>query len=267
MNRKKSLRPKLAYASLACVLASPMSAVHADEDRNWNVTLGAGVANLPEYAGSDDTKTRALPLVSVRYGRFFIGGVPGAGTPAGLGAYLHESNRWSLGIAVSGDVTKPREESDDPHLRGLGDIDSTVRGGVFASYTLNWFTLRGSVLSDIGGNDQGTLVSLDAEARYSPSDRLTFSAGPGLTWANEEYTQTFFGVDVEQAANSGFAEYTPEAGIALVRLSFGANYRLTSHWNLGARLSAARLDGDAGDSAVVEDKNQNTYALFVTYRF
>jgi outer membrane protein len=267
MNRKNLLRLGLSHASLACMLSLPMSAVLADENDGWDVTLGAGVATLPKYPGSDDTETHALPLISVRYGRFFIGGVPGAGTPAGLGAYLHESERWSVGVAVSGDVIKPREESDDPRLRGLGDIDSTVRGGVFASYTLDWFTLRGSVLSDLGGNDQGTLVSLDAEARYSPSDRLTLSAGPGLTWANADYTQTFFGVSAEQAANSGFGEYSPKSGVALVRLSFGANYRLTPHWNLGARVSAAQLNGDAGDSAIVEDKNQNTYALFVSYRF
>jgi hypothetical protein len=59
------------------------------------------------------------------------------------------------GLAVSGDVIKPRKESDDAHLRGLGDIDSTVRGGAFASYTLDWFTLRGSVLSDLGSDPVG----------------------------------------------------------------------------------------------------------------
>jgi outer membrane protein len=195
-----------------------MSAALADESEVWRVAVGAGVANLPKYPGSGATQTRPLPLVSVRYGRFFIGGVPGAGTPAGLGVYLHENEHWSIGLAVGGDVIKPRKESDDVRLRGLGDISSTARGGVFGSYTLDWFTLRGSVLSDLGGNHAGTLASLDAEARYSPTNQLTLSAGPGLAWANTEYMQAFFGVNAAQAAHSSFAEYSPKSGIALVRL-------------------------------------------------
>src|SRR5262245_52384084 len=61
----------------------------------------------------------------------FLGGVPDTGAPAGLGAYLYEDKHWKLGAALSGDIIKPRKESDDSrHLRGLGDIDGTVRGGL-----------------------------------------------------------------------------------------------------------------------------------------
>jgi len=74
-------------------------------------------------------------------------------------------------------------------------------------------------------------------------------------------------VNASQAANSDFALYSPKSSVSTARFSFGANYQLTSHWNLGAHLTAARLRGDAGDSAIVEDKNQNVYALFTTYRF
>jgi outer membrane protein len=47
----------------------------------------------------------------------------------------------------------------------------------------------------------------------------------------------------------------------------GAQYALTEKWSLGSRISASRLLGDAADSPIVEDENQNTYALFMMYRF
>lgn len=261
---------RVAQACFAVGLAFPASLAWADDAEEkrdpWQISLGAGVASLPEYPGSGSNETRVLPLVNVRYKRFFLGGAPGSGSPAGLGAYLYEDRSWNIGAVISGDVQDPRQESDGARLRGLGDIDGTVRAGLFASYRLGWLTLRGSALSDVAGKDQGTTASFDAEATFRPLPHLTLSAGPGITWGNERYMQTFFGVDADQAARSGFAQYTVGSGASLARLSFGAQYELTPQWSLGSRITAARLLGDAADSPIVEDKNQNTYALFVIYR-
>jgi outer membrane protein len=222
---------------------------------------------MPEYPGSDVSESRALPLISVRYKRFFLGGAPGSGSPAGLGAYLYEGDSWSLGAVVSRDATDPREESDDARLRGLGDIDATLRAGLFSSYRIGWLTLSASAMTDVSGKQQGTVVSFDAEATYSPFPQLRLSAGPGVTWSDEDNMQTFFGVTSEQAARSAYVPYTPAAGVSAVRVSFGAQYLFASHWFLGARITAAQLQGDAAESPIVVDKNQNLYALFVGYRF
>jgi outer membrane protein len=253
--------------ALACLTSAALADETPQEKKNWQIVLGAGAVNLPEYPGSDSYETRGLPLVSVRYKRFFLGGAPGSGSPGGLGAYLYESKTWSLGAVVAPDAMDPREESDDARLRGLGDIDSTTRAGLFASYRISWLTLRMTAMSDIADKGQGTVATFDAEGTYRPFPRLSLSAGPGVTWANAESMQTFFGISADQAASSAFAQYTPGSGVSLVRVSFGAQYLLTSHWSLGGRVTAARLQGDAADSPVVQDKNQNIYALFFSYRF
>jgi outer membrane protein len=168
---------------------------------------------------------------------------------------------------VSPDTRDPRKESDDARLRGLGDIDSTVRAGLFTSYRIGWLTLKASALTDVADNDQGTIANLDAELTYRPFPRLVLSGGPGVSWSDKKYTQTFFGINNEQAARSGFAPYLPGGGVNVVRLSFGAQYLLTPHWFLGAHVTAAQLQGDAADSAIVAEKNQNLYAMFFGYRF
>ena len=236
-------------------------------DDTWQVTLGAGVVSSPEYPGASDNKTRALPVISATYGRYFIGSVPGVGVPAGLGAYLYQDSQWRIGVAIGGGIGKARDESDDPRLRGLGNIDGTARGGVFASYQGSWYAVRANVMTDIGGKDQGTLAALDFDARYVPLRGLTLTAGPGLIWADNAYTRTFFGIDGLQNVRSGLARYEAKGGINSVRFSVGASYRLTPNWMLNARVTAAELRGDAVNSPITADKSQVTFGMFASYRF
>lgn len=236
-------------------------------DTNWRFSAGLGVFSRPKYPGSDDTQLVPVPLVSANFGRFFIGGTPGAGFPVGVGANLIQNDAWRFGVALGGELSKPRSASDAPMLRGWGDISETALGSVFATYTHDWLSVRGFVVSDIGGNDQGTRIAIDVEGRYQVNDKLTLSAGPGVTWADGSYTQTFYGISAQQSLTAGIGPYAASSGLNTVRFSVGAQYQLTPQWSLGASLIAAWLQGDAEDSPVTKDKSQNTYGIFASYRF
>lgn len=253
-----------AFLALAGGLTGAFAQPAADR---WQFSAGVGLASQPEYPGSGDRETRAVPLLSAAYGRYFLGGVPAAGVPFGVGAYLVQDGPWRLGVGLGGQLSKPREESDSPRLRGLGDIDGTALGSVFGSYSLDWLSLRSALITDIGGGDQGTRVSFDLEARTSPLPGLLLTAGPGLTWTDDKYMQKYFGIDARQSANSGLAAYTPKGGINTLRFGVGATYLLTPQWSVGTRLTAATLRGDARDSPITEKRSQNVYSLFATYRF
>ena len=236
-------------------------------DDSWRFALGGGVVSTPKFPGSKDLKTEVVPLISATYGRFFVGAVPGSGTPAGVGVNLYQDSHWRLGAALSADIFSPRKESDDSHLRGLGDINRTARAGVFASYTYDWLSIRANVASDILNKKQGTTAGLEVEASYHPTDQLTLTAGPGITCADRQYMKTFFGVDAEQSARSGLPAFDAKSGVSNVRFSVGANYQFDPHWSVGARFSAAKLRGAAADSPITEKATQNTTGLFVVYRF
>jgi outer membrane protein len=259
-------------ASTAIAALAPAGAAFADgppDDDQWHVALGAGVMVKPLYPGSSETETRPLPFLNARRGRFFIGQAPGV-PGLGVGYDLVAGENFRAGAALGVMPFKARDEGDvgdDPRLRGLGDIDGTVYAGFYASYTVDWFELSGSIMSDAGGKDHGTVASLDAEVNFQPTERLNISFGPGVTWSNAKHNRTFYGVDAVQAARSGLALYTPDAGASEVRFSLGARYQLGEHWMLGARATAAQLQGDAKDSPIVGDKQQNTYGVFAAYQF
>jgi outer membrane protein len=233
----------------------------------WKFLLGGGAINGPRYPGSRYDFTRGLPLVSISYGRFFIGAVPGGGAPAGAGAYLLHTEHWAIGLDIGGDARKPRRATDDPILRGWGDIKGTARGGAFASYTRDWLSVRGSISDDIGGHHEGISASLAVEAKYHATPRLTLSIGPEATWVNDQYAQTFFGISAAQSEIGGVAPFRARSGIDSVGGSAGATYLLTDHRSLGAHESYGKLRGDAADSPVTTDKTQRMYGAFAMYRF
>jgi len=272
MNASFNSRPRLlaAAASIAALLAS--QSVLAEEPQSpeadaWQFAIGVGAVSHARYPGSAERKTSGFPVLSAQYGRYFIGSVPGAGVPAGLGAYLLQDDHLHVGIGLGGDVGKARQESDSPRLHGLGDVDGTVLGTVFASYGYQWFTVRSSTVSDIGGKHHGTRAALELEGKYAVSEKLSLSAGPSVTWADARYTQKFFGIDAAQSARSGRAIYTPKSGINSVGLSLGAELRVSPSWGVGAMVNASQLRGGAADSPVTERKSQSAAGLFAAYRF
>jgi outer membrane protein len=268
-----SVRPAAAQTSVDAGNVPSAAAQEEDESGvpdpfsdKWKFALGGGIVNGPRYPGSRYDFTRGLPLVSVSYGRFFLGAVPGSGAPAGAGAYLLHTEHWAIGLDIGGDARKPRRATDDPILRGWGDIPGTARAGMFASYTRDWLSIRGSV-SDAVAHHEGVLASLAVEAEYHATQRLTLSIGPEMTWANNQYAQTFFGISAAQSEIAGIAPYRAKSGVNTVGGSAGATYMLTDHWSLGAHVSYGRLQGDAANSPVTTDKTQRMYGAFVTYRF
>jgi MipA family protein len=234
----------------------------------WTVVAGIGAVDTPLYPGSSVERIRPWPIVSATYGRYFIGGVPGAGSPAGFGLYFLKDSHWRLGASLSYDFIAPREESEDEHaLRGLGSVARTAHATIFGSYTDDWFTVRSSVTSDIAGKHEGTTATLDLEGTYRPTDSLTLSAGPGVTWANTQYNQTFFGVDSEQNIRSGYAIYTPKSGVASARFSLSTHYKISDQWSAGIIACLARLEGDEANSPITMKKTQIMYGMFALYSF
>jgi MipA family protein len=236
------------------------------QESAWRVSVGGGLVSAPKFPGADSQRILALPFVAASYGRFFFGADPGAASLGGVGVNLYRDSHWRLATALSAGLSR-RKESDDPRLQGLGDVDRTVSAGVGVTYTQDWFALSTSVLTDVLNRGHGTLARFDARARYRAGERLTFFAGPGVTWADNRYTQTFFGVDANQSAASGLPQFDAHAGLNSVRLSLGAGYRFDRHWGAGVFGSISRLQGDAASSPITEDKSQYFVGAVVSYRF
>ncbi len=260
---------KLTLTSLSLAVATTLLysavAIAGDDEfiREFHGIAGLGAGAEPKYLGSKDTKGQVFPVGQVTYDRYFIGGPVGLG----VGAYLYKDDRFEFGVGLSQQLGTQRKESDDAHLKGLGDIKATQRFAVFGAYKYAWLTVKTSLLSDIGGKHQGLQATIGAEAKYRPIPRLQLTAGPKVTYGNTQYMKTFYGVTPQQSVNSGLAEFAPKSGVTSTALELGAVYQIDKSWLIGSRASFGHLGGDSGKSPITEKKAVNFAGVYFAYKF
>lgn len=229
---------------------------------DFDVTLGALVGTGPDYEGSDSYDFVALPVVNVTYrDTLFL-------RTNTLGATFSPIENLSFGPLMSYGFGRDEDDNDD--LEGLGDVDSAVLVGGFASYEISRFELSVNVLHAVTGDHDGTVVAPSVSYGQKVTSALSVEVEVGATWASDDYMETFFGIDAVQAANSRLRRFDAEAGFKDIGLSFGANYRLSEGWALLGKVGYTRLLGDAADSPLVDDvgsPNQFHVMTGLTYSF
>lgn len=229
-------------------------------DSDWVIRLGAFGVITPKYEGSEDHKIRAFPLIDLEYKkRFFLNPVKG------LGVWFWRGSQTKAGVSVS--YTNGRDEDDSSHLEGLGDVD----GGVTANLYLDWSPRPWSVSvhyrRQMTGNDTGTLVDLRAGYGFRLVGPLFLKPSVRFKYADSDYNQSYFSVTPRQSVNSGLPAYDADSGVNGVGAGVLALVFLNKHWSLQALCNYERLVGDAGDSPIVQDKNQVRAGLGFSYQF
>ncbi len=122
------------------------------------------------------------------------------------------------------------------------------------------------VRQGIGGHD-GIVADLTATYLGRFTDRLSHTAGLGLTYGDDEFMGTYFGIDAERSARSGRARYEAGAGLKDAGLFASLGYAVTDAIDMFALASYRRLLGDAADSPVVEEVDRVVLGLGASYKF
>jgi outer membrane scaffolding protein for murein synthesis (MipA/OmpV family) len=227
---------------------------------DWSIAVGPGVYAAPKYPGARASMVYPIPYQDIEYRhRFFSRGFDF------LGAYLLNDDTWQVGADFQLDPTW-RRGKDDARVAGLGDVRPTVRGRVFAQATWYFVTLSGDLAQDIAGRGQGLVANGDLFFSL-PAGKWMFTVGPGVTWTDRRYMDTFFGVTEVQSSRSGLAAHPVGSGLREWHANAYVTYQLSSRWTALASLTFARLEGDAASSPVTERKQQWTSMAALTYRF
>lgn len=249
-------------AVLLAVSGVAMAAAPAWADVNgWNASVGAGVLVAPVFAGSGEGKVRGLPLVDISNPNspFFLN------TYKGLGAKFSPAPRWEAGMALQ--YVPGRDESDDNHLRGLGDIDDTAGIDAFASYALtDQVKLEGDIRQELGATE-GWTGRFGVSAMQPLSQQTRLVGGVNTTFGSGRYMQDWYGVNVNQASRSGLPAFNAEAGFRDVGAKIGVIHTLNEHVSLNATAGYAVLLGDARRSPVSTENDVPSLLLGATYRF
>ncbi len=239
-----------------------------DPKKDWDIRLGVGALYQPAYEGSDEYKIRALPLpfISYRDVVFLRGLTLGANAFTVQGA--RPGDKLQLGPLVRYQFARDADDSDD--LRGMGDVDGAVELGGFITYGIGPWSTGLTVFRDVSDSHDGLTAKLAAGHRLPLGPQLMLRSELSTTWADDNYTRTYFGVTAAQSARSGMRQYRPEGGFKDAGLTVDLDYSLTQNWGVTGRAGYKRMLGDAADSPLVADRgdaNQLSTGVFVNYRF
>lgn len=264
----RSVPPDLPVPAAAAAPATELPAA----ETVWEGAVGANFSFRPEYAGASARVAKVSPALFLRYGRFTITNASGFVTRRaddvvrGLSVDMLQTERLRVNLALRFDAG--RSESTSDALSGLGNIKATVRARLNANWRLDDGWRAGASWSvdafGRGGGNFGDL-SLGYEQRLGP--RTTASVGAALSLAGDRYMQTYFGVSEAQARRSGYAVYSPGAGVRDVVLSANFRTELGADWLMLGGANLSRLLGPAATSPLTRQADGWGLSLGAARRF
>ncbi len=236
-----------------------------DEWAVSQVEVGGILVVLPKYEGSDEYEVLGFPYILPTFagGPGFLNRIDARGLDD---VRFNLIDRDGFVAGPLGGYTLGREEDDGDLLDGLGDIDGGVVVGGFVGYRL------GPVLFDVAflqffDDLEGYQIRFGAEIERQISDRVKLTGRIGANYADESYTQTYFGVSAGQSIDSGLDVHDADAGFKDVYVQAGIKADLDDRWSARATVRYSHLLGDAGDSPVVELEDQFIGLVGLSYKF
>lgn len=265
---------KLTALALGLCLAATSTLAHAqsrpniaEADKGWSVSVGAGALFSPNYMGDDAYALSVVPYIRATYSDKFF-----ASVQEGIGYNLIQTEAFRAGPLATIEFGRD-EESGGPFrvsggettdLIGLGDVDTSISLGGFAEYDMGRLTANVKLGQAINGHD-GLTGELGLRYKgvltgYGPP--VIYSIGPSMNYGDDQYMQTFFGVNAVQAAASGLAAFDADAGFVSYGISANAIIPMTDNVTFTVFSSLSRLSGDAANSSLVRERGSRDQAFF-----
>ena len=252
----------LGSASLA--QAQDLDLAAGEEAKARGNLVGLGIGYAPDYEGSEDYEP--VPLVRAVY--VMRNGMSLSFLGSTLRFNLVPDSPWNAGLIAR--YRPERNDVDNDKVDRMKKVDAALELGGFAAYRMDQWIFSLALLGDVADAHDGYLLEFSTGYKYP------LSADSHMTWflsasfADEDYMNTYFGVNSSDAARSGLSRYKADSGIKDVGLGLLYETGLSRHWNLLAGFKYSRLLDEAADSPLVDDEgseNQLLVGAVISYVF
>jgi len=227
------------------------------------LTVGLGVAAVPDYEGSQDYT--AAPILYFSYKA--MNGMSAELLGNVLRANVIPSDTWRFGPELR--YRAERKDVENEKVDRMKEVDAATELGAYAGFDMNNWSLKLDATHDTSGVYNGTVggISLGYTWLANPW-KVTLSAA--TTFADDRYMRAYFGVTPADAARSGLRRWEPGGGVKDVGATCIAGYRINQNWGVTGALRYTQLLDDAADSPLVDDEGSASQVLFgvmATYSF
>jgi outer membrane protein len=219
-------------------LTSALAGEGGDTADQWRFTLGAGAGFAPDYEGSEDYEVVPLLLARVQRNDIYVT----------LEANTLRANLLPIPVFQAGPLVRYRPERDDVDndaVDDLEDVDAAVEVGGFVGFEAQGWHGRVEVTQDVADAYDGLLVGVRGGYRAVLRPNLSLNTTVFTTYADDDYMETYFGIDSADAARSGLDTFDADAGFKDVGVSLAAHYGGREGWGLTGIAAYKRLLDDA----------------------
>lgn len=241
------------------ILLAVIPAAHAAE-----YSIGGGIGVKPDYEGSSDYELVPVPTGSAKFDNGMFVKMLGLN----LRANLIPSNFWRLGPIYN--YRAERDNVEDNRVDRMRDVSDANEFGIFGGIDWEgWFVFL-DLLGDTGDAHEGWTGKLAGGYNWAINKEWVLAMGGHATYADDDYMQTYFGVNRRDSARSGLDTYDADGGMKDIGLDLGVNWGFASNWDLRGLLQISQLVGDADEDSPVVDQGSETQvftAVLVVFKF
>lgn len=225
--------------------------------------VGAGVSYQPHDPTGSRYETRPVPYFDLDWGDVSLS------TDDGL--------TWSAlntqGLTAGPYINYLSGRTSNGDLQGLRNVSDMAEVGGFIQYApADFWRVYAQLGQAVGGghSQSGALGKVGGELGYPLGGGIIGSSGLVAHFADARQTHTFFGVDDNEAAATGFRPYNASGGFQNLTLTQSFEFPLAEKWSLLTSASWVHLVGSAADSSIVRqtgDVNQGQVQTAISYTF
>ena len=218
-------------------------------------SIGGGIGVQPDYEGSSDYELVPVPAGQAKFDNGMYIKLLGLN----LRANLIPSKFWRLGPVYN--YRQERDDVENNKVDRMKDISDANELGIFGGIEWEGWYVFLELLGDTGDAYDGYYSTLKGGYNWVVNEEWVLTFGAFGTYADEDYMETYFGVNGADAARSGLDRYDADEGMKDIGLDFGANWRFAQNWDLRGLLQVKQLVGDADDDSPVVDQGSETQVL------
>jgi len=258
---------KLRKIGIECLVLLAALCLMAPAAQAADVSIGGGVGFAPDYEGSSDYEIVPVPVANVKWSNGMYFSLKGLTAKVNL---LPSS--WVAGLQFGPiyNYRAKRSDVENNSVDAMNSVSDANELGAFVGFDINNWYLSFEALADMGQAHDGWYATLAGGYNWVISNAWSLKVGAFTTYADEDYMETYFGVDPNNVGASGFALYDPDGGMKDVGLDLGLGYKINNNWSTQAVGKYTLLIGDADDdSPVVDEGDESQFfgALLVVYSF
>ena len=237
----------------ANLTAQPSSKTKDEEGLTWSV--GGGFVASPRPYPDAGAEVIPIPLVRLRYKRFFFQGIRG-------GYEFLQNEKWTAN-AFGQARFQGLEPTDSPALEGMETRRKSADAGAELIFRNRPVGFRTSFLTDILARSKGQEFSALA-VTGAPLGKALLLVGIGPRWESQRRVDYYYGVRPEEAlperpAYSAPATWSWDLNVTLT-------WQISDRWNLLVLANRQGFGSGIKNSSIVEQGAGYALISALTYR-